>query len=153
MRQLRGDPRLPLELRAVKSDVKYIRCQVCQEVAKVLSREASTLRDAKGAKLKESDVLEKVEKVCDPEAVEGEWLITHDLQEKGSELKMVLMKDQYGACGSECKTMQRACEKIVADRDTDVAGACVGARARAHRPRPSLRGMHPHPYIGRSTCT
>ena len=34
---------------------------------------------------------------------------------------MVLMKDQYGACGSECKTMQRACEKIVADRDTDVA--------------------------------
>ena len=74
----------PLELRAVKSDVKYIRCQVCQEVAKVLSREASTLRDAKGAKLKESDVLEKVEKVCDPEAVEGEWLITHDLQEKGS---------------------------------------------------------------------
>merc|ERR1719218_558759 len=111
----------PLELRAVKSDVKYIRCQVCQEVAKVLSREASTLRDTKGAKLKESDVLEKVEKVCDPEAVEGEWLITHDLQEKGSELKMVLMKDQYGACGSECKTMQRACEKIVADRDTDVA--------------------------------
>ena len=91
----------PLELRAVKSDVKYIRCQVCQEVAKVLSREASTLRDTKGAKLKESDVLEKVEKVCDPEAVEGEWLITHDLQEKGSELKMVLMKDQYGACGSE----------------------------------------------------
>ena len=39
----------------------------------MLSREASTLRDAKGAKLKESDVLEKVEKVCDPEAVEGEW--------------------------------------------------------------------------------
>ena len=47
----------PQELRAVKSDVKYIRCQVCQEIAKVLSREASTLRETKGAKLKESDVL------------------------------------------------------------------------------------------------
>ena len=111
----------PQELRAVKSDVKYIRCQVCQEVAKVLSREASTLRETKGAKLKESDVLEKVEKVCDPEAVEGEWLNMHDLQEYGSALAMVHMKDQYGSCGSDCKTMQRACEKIVSDRDTTVA--------------------------------
>ena len=60
--------------RAVKSDLKYVRCQVCEEVAKVLSREASTLREEKGAKLTEADVLDKVEKVCDVETVEGEWL-------------------------------------------------------------------------------
>ena len=72
--------------RAVKSDLKYVRCQVCEEVAKVLSREASTLREEKGAKLTEADVLEKVEKVCDVETVEGEWLLKHDLVEKGDAL-------------------------------------------------------------------
>lgn len=110
--------------RAVKSDLKYVRCQVCEEVAKVLSREASTLREEKGAKLTEADVLEKVEKVCDVETVEGEWLLKHDLVEKGDALAMVHMgEDVYGKCNSECKTMQFACEKIVADRDTDVAEA------------------------------
>lgn len=110
--------------RAVKSDLKYVRCQVCEEVAKVLSREASTLREEKGAKLTEADVLDKVEKVCDVETVEGEWLLKHDLVEKGDALAMVHMGDDvYGKCNSECKTMQLACEKIVADRDTDVAEA------------------------------
>jgi hypothetical protein len=110
--------------RAVKSDVKYIKCQVCEEVAKTLSREASSLRDEKGAKLTESDVLEKVEKVCDPTAEEGEWLVKHDLVEKGTALTMKFMgADVYGKCGVECKTMQRACEDIVSDRDTDIAEA------------------------------
>ena len=110
--------------RAVKSDVKYIKCQVCEEVAKTLSRVASSLRDEKGEKLTESDVLEKVEKVCDPSAEEGEWLVQHDLVEKGSSLTMKFMgADVYGKCGVECKTMQRACEDIVSDRDTDIAEA------------------------------
>ena len=119
MREAEGPP-----ARAVKSDLKYVRCQVCEEVAKVLSREASTLREEKGAKLTEADVLGKVEKVCDVETVEGEWLLKHDLVEKGDALAMVHMGDGvYGKCNSECKTMQLACEKIVADRDTDVAEA------------------------------
>ena len=110
--------------RAVKSDVKYVKCQVCEEVAKTLSRVASSLRDEKGAKLTESDVLEKVENVCDPSAEEGEWLVQHDLVEKGSALTMKFMgADVYGKCGVECKTMQRACEDIVSDRDTDIAEA------------------------------
>jgi hypothetical protein len=110
--------------RAVKSDVKFVRCQVCEEVAKTLAREAAKLRGSKGAKLEESDVLEMVEKACDPETETGEWLLKHDLVEKGSALKMQFMgEDAFGKCGQECKTMQLACEKIVADRDTDVAEA------------------------------
>ena len=110
--------------RAVKSDVKYVKCQVCEEVAKTLSRVASSLRDELGAKLTEAAVLEKVEKVCDPSAEEGEWLVQHDLVEKGSSLTMKFMgADVYGKCGVECKTMQRACEDIVSDRDTDIAEA------------------------------
>ena len=112
----------PGPARAVKSDVKYIKCAVCDEIAKVLSREASGLRDEKGDKLKESDVLEKVEKVCDPSAEEGEWLVKHDLVEKGSSLTMKFMgEDVFGKCAVECKTMQKACEDIVSDRDTDIA--------------------------------
>jgi hypothetical protein len=108
--------------RAVKSDVKYIKCQVCEEIAKVLTREASSVRKQKGSKLTEADVLEKVEKVCDPAAEEGEWLVKHDLVEKGTALQMKFMgAEAFGKCNSECKTMQRACEDIVSDRDTDIA--------------------------------
>mmetsp|Transcript_35548 Transcript_35548/g.57126 ORF Transcript_35548/g.57126 Transcript_35548/m.57126 type:complete len:346 (-) Transcript_35548:171-1208(-) len=110
-------------VRAVKSDLKYIKCQVCQEVAKNLNREASALRDAKGATLTEADVQGKVEKVCDVETVEGEWLIKHDLVEEGDVLKMQHMGSAFGECGTECKTMQRACHDIIGDRDTDIAEA------------------------------
>ena len=112
----------------MRSDLKYVKCQVCQEVAKVLTREANTLREekAKGPKhlpLTEHDILEKVEKVCDVETTEGEWLIKHDLQETEDKLEMVFMDGNFGSCGTECKTMQAACQGIVGDRDTDIAEA------------------------------
>jgi hypothetical protein len=108
--------------RAVKSDVKYIKCQVCETIATALSREASALRDINAGKLTEAMVLEKVEKVCDPKDEVGEWLVKIDLVEKGSELRLKHMgADVFGKCGTECKTMQRACEDIVSDRDTDIA--------------------------------
>ena len=109
--------------RAVKSDIKYIKCQVCQELAKNLNREANALREEKGAKLTESDVLEKVEKICDFETTEGEWIIKHDLVEDGDALKLQYMDGKYGACNSECKTVQKACQDIIGDRDTDIAEA------------------------------
>lgn len=109
--------------RAVKSDLQYVKCQVCQEVAKNLNREANAVREEKGAKFKEGDVLDKVEKICDVETVEGEWLIKHDLVEDGDELKMKYMDGAFGACNSECKTMQKACHDIIGDRDTDIAEA------------------------------
>ena len=111
----------PPPARGVKSDVKYVKCAVCQEVAKTLHRVAAKVREDKGKKLTEADVLEKVEKVCDPDAEEGEWLITHDLVERGKRLDMKHMGGKFGECGAECKTMQMACERIVSDRDTDVA--------------------------------
>lgn len=109
--------------RAVKSDLKYVKCQVCQEIAKNLNREANALREEKGAKLTEADVQGKVEKICDVETVEGEWLIKHDLVEDGDDLKMKYMDGAFGACNSECKTMQKACHDIIGDRDTDIAEA------------------------------
>jgi hypothetical protein len=93
------------------------------EVAKNLNRETNAVREEKGDKLKESDVQEKVEKICDVETVEGEWLIKHDLVEEGDALTMKFMDGAFGACNSECKTMQKACVDIIGDRDLDIAQA------------------------------
>jgi hypothetical protein len=69
--------------------------------------------------------------MCDPSAKEGDWIITKDLQEKGSRLRVVDMgKENYGECGTECKTIVKACEDILGPRDTDVGEFLYTTRAK-----------------------
>ena len=114
-------PSKPIE-RAVKSDVKFIKCEVCEHLADAVTQEYAALREeTPEKKLTETMVIEKIEKMCDPSAKEGDWIITKDLQEKGSRLRVVDMgKENYGECGKECKTIVKACEDILGPRDTDV---------------------------------
>jgi len=108
--------------RGVKSDVKYIACQTCELAANAAYETYLEVKTDKGKKLTEMDVLEKIEKVCSASDKAGEWIITKDLQEKGTTLRVVDMgKENYGACGTECKTIVMACEDILGRRDTDVA--------------------------------
>ena len=107
--------------RAVKSDVKYIKCEVCEQLAAAAHGEYVKLRADEGQKLRETTVIEKMEKMCDVSSTEGDWIITKDLQEKGTRLRVVDMgKENYGECGVECKTIVKACEDILGPRDTDV---------------------------------
>jgi|TARA_B100000073_G_scaffold338103_1_gene334841 hypothetical protein len=107
--------------RAVKSDVKYIECEVCEFLSRAATEEYDALKTEQGKKLTETDVIEKMEKMCQSNAKEGDWIITKDLQEKGSKLRVVDMgKENYGECGAECKTIVAVCEKILGPRDTDV---------------------------------
>ena len=107
--------------RAVKSDVKYIECEVCEFLSRAAAEEYDALKSEQGNKLTETAVIEKMEKMCQSNAKEGDWIITKDLQEKGSKLRVVDMgKENYGECGAECKTIVAACEKILGPRDTDV---------------------------------
>ena len=91
-------------------------------VADAVTQEYAALREeTPEKKLTETMVIEKIEKMCDPSAKEGDWIITKDLQEKGSRLRVVDMgKENYGECGKECKTIVKACEDILGPRDTDV---------------------------------
>lgn len=69
--------------------------------------------------MSEEDVLDIVEKSCDPENVYGEWITKLDITESKDVLKLVEHL-KTGRCQEECKTIQRACEESVGDVDTDI---------------------------------
>ncbi len=73
-----------------------------------------------GLQLDEMAVIELMEHITNPEKDQGEWVAKIDLVESGDKL-LVQEQDELGDCGVECKTVQRAAEEIVGDRDTDVA--------------------------------
>lgn len=107
--------------RAVRSDIQYIRCGVCEALAKNAHRQIKTLRDerTKPGKLSEIEILEKIEKMTDPVAEEGEWITRTDLVQRGSAL---ILEEQptLGVCGAACKTIARAAEEILGEHDTDL---------------------------------
>uniref|UniRef100_A0A7S0R519 Saposin B-type domain-containing protein n=1 Tax=Pyramimonas obovata TaxID=1411642 RepID=A0A7S0R519_9CHLO len=106
---------------AVKSDIKYIKCSVCEEIVKFLHREVKKMRDElpKNKKLAEFDILEMTEKVCDPEKEEGEWITFLDMVEDGDKIKLVT-RERPGKCKKECRTIARACEEIMDSADTEL---------------------------------
>lgn len=139
--------------KAVKSDVQYIRCGVCEEMTRNIYRSVKAMREelkpgkkvretipashsdslaTRGenpmlterwtcwTKLAESEILETIETVCDPEKEQGEWITMIDLVETGDKLKLE-RQDWPGKCGTECRTIARACEEILGDHDTDLA--------------------------------
>mmetsp|Transcript_9393 Transcript_9393/g.28231 ORF Transcript_9393/g.28231 Transcript_9393/m.28231 type:complete len:321 (-) Transcript_9393:1411-2373(-) len=107
--------------KAVRSDIPYIRCGVCEALAKNAHRQIKTLRDEHTGpgRLSEIEILEKVEKMTDPVAKEGEWITKIDLAEKGSQLTLE-EHQQPGECGSECKTVAKAAQQVLGDLDTDL---------------------------------
>ena len=59
---------------------------------------------------------------------EGEWIASLDLVEQGDKL-VVKEMGQLGNCGSECKTVQLAAERIMGEHDTDIAETLFVVRA------------------------
>ncbi|KAK9833297.1 hypothetical protein WJX81_004369 [Elliptochloris bilobata] len=107
---------------AVKSDIPYIKCGVCEALAKNAYRQVKTARDAlrPGKKLSEATIQDMVERMADPAKDEGEWVAKIDLVEDGSRLRLKEMP-QVGKCGAECKTVQRVASELLQDHDTDMA--------------------------------
>jgi len=107
-----------------KADLKYIGCAVCEEVAKTVHRTVSDMRKAlpEGRKLKEIDIIEKLESVCHPEEEAGQWTSHFDLVSEDGLLKLKDMGAR-GKCKAECQTIARSCDNILGEHDTDVAEA------------------------------
>ena len=70
--------------------------------------------------LDEDKVIDLVEKSCNPEKEEGNWISKIDLIEKNGDLRLSEQKD-VGKCKRECLTISKACEESVAEVDTDLA--------------------------------
>ena len=61
-----------------------------------------------------------VDKSCNPERFECEWLAKLDIEEKQGELQLSEHGD-LGSCKAECRTVAKACDDTVGEADTDIA--------------------------------
>ncbi|GLI59428.1 hypothetical protein VaNZ11_001311, partial [Volvox africanus] len=128
-----GGPKRPKPKAPVnKDDIKYIKCQVCEAMAKEARNIAKDLGQLAGAKkVSEADILERLEKMCNPDQNEGDWITTYDIVEQGADLHL---KDtgMVGKCKSKCRTIARTCELIAEDLDlTDLSAMLYKGKKRS----------------------
>lgn len=69
--------------------------------------------------LSEEEIINLVEKSCNPGKEEGEWISKIDLVTNNNELRLVEKQD-HGRCRTECQTVAKACEESIGEADTDL---------------------------------
>eukprot|EP00199_Chlamydomonas_sp_CCMP681_P005464 CAMPEP_0119107866 /NCGR_PEP_ID=MMETSP1180-20130426/12000_1 /TAXON_ID=3052 ORGANISM="Chlamydomonas cf sp, Strain CCMP681" /NCGR_SAMPLE_ID=MMETSP1180 /ASSEMBLY_ACC=CAM_ASM_000741 /LENGTH=243 /DNA_ID=CAMNT_0007093413 /DNA_START=60 /DNA_END=787 /DNA_ORIENTATION=+ len=106
-----GGNKGPDKAPARKADLPFIRCQVCQAIVKQSVASVKAMRSAlkPGKKLEEADIIEGLEKMCDPDLDQGDWISQFDLSEDGDTLRMIDV-GMHGECGIACRTVARACD-------------------------------------------
>ncbi|AES77099.1 putative saposin B type domain-containing protein [Medicago truncatula] len=106
---------------ARKEDVPYIKCQVCEILAKQLYQQVQSKKaEISPKKISEYQIIEIAENVCNLKKVEADWILRIDIVEKADRLELE-EHDSEGQCNSECKTVERACQEVMGYSDTDVA--------------------------------
>ncbi|CAI9100533.1 OLC1v1037657C3 [Oldenlandia corymbosa var. corymbosa] len=106
---------------ARKEDIPYIQCQVCEKLAHQLYQQVQAKQDEiLPKKISEYQIIEMTENVCNLKKQEADWILKIDIVEQGDRLELV-EQDSEGQCGSECKTIERACQEVMGYSDTDVA--------------------------------
>ncbi|GMH03383.1 hypothetical protein Nepgr_005222 [Nepenthes gracilis] len=106
---------------ARREDIPYIKCQVCEKVASELySQVQNKQAEISSKKISEYQIIEIAENVCNLKKQEADWILKIDIVEQGDKLELV-DQDSEGQCNSECKTIERACQEVIGDFDTDVA--------------------------------
>ncbi|RHN53145.1 hypothetical protein MtrunA17_Chr6g0488281 [Medicago truncatula] len=107
---------------ARKEDVPYIKCQVCEILAKQLYQQVQSKKaEISPKKISEYQIIEIAENVCNLKKVEADWILRIDIVEKADRLELEEEHDSEGQCNSECKTVERACQEVMGYSDTDVA--------------------------------
>eukprot|EP00887_Chlorella_sp_A99_P006608 scaffold3.g6608.t1 len=116
-----------------REDLPYIRCQVCELLAKNAYKTVKKmLRESKPSKkVDELAVIEAMEKLAVPWQAEGEWMARLHLEQQGSKLVLKEMPET-GNCDEVCRTVEVAAEAIVGEHDTDMGETLyTGRRNRA----------------------
>ncbi|XP_015571636.2 uncharacterized protein LOC8265087 [Ricinus communis] len=108
-------------LSARTEDIPYIKCQVCEKLAKELYQQVQKKQaEILPKKITEYQIIEIAENVCNLKKQEADWIMKIDIVEKGDKLELV-EQDVEGQCNSECKTVEKACEEVMGYADTDIA--------------------------------
>ncbi|GIL97412.1 hypothetical protein Vretimale_3063 [Volvox reticuliferus] len=128
-----GGPKRPKTKAPVnRDDIKYIKCKVCEAMAKEARNVVKELGELAGAKkINEADILERLEKMCNPDLNEGDWIAMYDIVKEGDILNL---KDtgMVGRCKSKCRTIARTCELIAEDLDlTDLSAMLFKGKKRS----------------------
>ncbi|XAR67183.1 hypothetical protein NMG60_11013647 [Bertholletia excelsa] len=106
---------------ARKEDIPYIKCQVCQQLAKQLYQQVEAQQaQISPKKISEYKIIEISENICNLKKQEADWILKIDILEQEDKLELV-EQDSEGQCNSECKTIERACQEVMGYSDTDVA--------------------------------
>ncbi|KAG0592287.1 hypothetical protein KC19_1G239500 [Ceratodon purpureus] len=106
---------------ARREDVPFIRCRVCEILSKQLVRQVKEKRDkAAPKKITEFDIIDIAENICNMKKEESDWILKLDIVENKGKLELVEQSVE-GACKRDCKTIERACQEVMGEHDTDVA--------------------------------
>ncbi|CAG9461622.1 unnamed protein product [Pedinophyceae sp. YPF-701] len=100
---------------AVRSDVPFIKCGVCEIVAAELVKGTARVKREKKFAFRVEDVHDVIEEVCDIKKG-GEWAMRVDLFEDGDGLTVIL-PGGISRCGQECSTAVRACRDVIEETD------------------------------------
>lgn len=104
---------------AVKTDLPYVGCIVCQQlVGELLLLVESERKKTPYKKLNENQIVEILDNVCKDDEPSGEWLRRFDVSEtkKGSEKVLELLQPGgVSKCGKECATLVKSCENLLDD--------------------------------------
>ncbi|KAI9119030.1 hypothetical protein K1719_009705 [Acacia pycnantha] len=107
--------------KARREDIPYIKCQVCEKLAKQLYHQVQKKQaEIAPKKISEYQIIEIAENVCNLKKAEGDWILQIDIEENEDRLELV-EQDSEGQCNSECKTIEQACQEVIGYSDTDVA--------------------------------
>ena len=109
----------------VPSDVKYIRCAVCDALVTALHEHIR-----KTPKLSEEDIQGVIEEACNPDADAGAWMRSIDLVESGTALELKQQKED-GPCGRECDTIRLACMALLEEGWENELGEALYAKGTA----------------------
>ncbi|KAJ9141382.1 hypothetical protein P3X46_031924 [Hevea brasiliensis] len=106
---------------ARKEDIPYIKCQVCEKVAKELYQLVEKKKaEILPKKISEYQIIEMAENICNLKKEEADWIMKIDIVEQGDKLELV-EQEAEGQCNSECKTIERSCQEVMGNSDTDIA--------------------------------
>lgn len=102
----------------LRSDVKYIKCEVCSQVAN--SGVSATNELETGRNFDTIQVLDMVESLCNYEQNAGKWMLKIDLVERLRKLRLIEQEGQQD-CKRECHTMSLACSDVLDGIETELA--------------------------------
>ncbi|KAL3918667.1 MAG: hypothetical protein SGPRY_005925 [Prymnesium sp.] len=128
-----GRKNLKPQAEIIKSDLKYIYCNVCRKMVEIayeksaqLLEQRFTYKTKRKNELTEFDgegaIQDYIEKMwyasSNPLKSEGEWVSKIDLVQEGDQLQLG-MQPTYGHCEQECRTIEQACNDVIDKADTE----------------------------------